>query len=48
MSTKTIVEAAHWRSNSVFSTFYLKDVQLEYEDLKSLGPIVAAGDTVTG
>ena len=43
-STEKIVEAASWRGNSVFVSHYLRDISLQYGDVRSLGPIVAAGD----
>ena len=32
-----------WRSNTVFTSFYLKDVQYILDNVHSLGPFVAAG-----
>ena len=43
-SISSILEAASWRSNSVFTSFYFKDLQFVYEGLRSLGPFVAAGE----
>ena len=45
-SVSKVVEAATWRSNSVFTSFYLKDVSYLFEDLRSLGPFVAAGSVL--
>ena len=42
-----IIETATWRTNSVFSSFYLKDLAFEHENLNSLSPVVVAGQ-VTG
>ena len=42
-SVSKVLEAATWRSNSVFASFYLKDVSYLFEDLRSLSPFVAAG-----
>ena len=42
-SLASVLEAASWRSNTVFTSFYLKDVQYIFEDVRSLGPFVAAG-----
>ena len=42
-SLASVLEAASWRSNTVFTSFYLKDVQYISEDVRSLGPFVAAG-----
>ena len=41
-SVTKVIEAASWKSNSVFASFYLKDLQYEFEDWKSLSPFVAA------
>ena len=40
-SISSVLNAARWRSNSVFTSFYLKD--LHFDGLCSLGPFVAAG-----
>ena len=37
-----ILQAANWRSASVFSSFYLKDIQFSSTEGFSLGPFVAA------
>ena len=42
-SLASVLEAASWRSNTVFTSFYLKDVQYIFENVHSLGPFVAAG-----
>ena len=42
----TLLEAATWRSASVFTSFYLRDVQFESARGFSLGPVVAAGAVV--
>ena len=41
-----VPEAASWRSNSVFASFYLRNVQYIFEGMRSLGPFVAAGAVV--
>ena len=41
-----VLEAATWRSNSMFLSFYFKDLQYMFEDWKSLGPFVAAGEVM--
>ena len=41
-----ILEAATRRSDSVFASFYLKEVATEIGDSWCLGPIVAAGQVV--
>ena len=46
LSIETVVEAAQWRSNSVFASHYLKEVALHYENCKALGPIVSAGTII--
>ena len=45
-SVQKVLEAATWRSNSVFASFYFRDLQYVFEDWKSLGPFVAAGSVV--
>ena len=47
LSIDSVLEAAQWRSNSVFASHYLKEVSLEYENCRSLGPIVAAGSVIS-
>ena len=42
-SLASVLEAASWRSNTVFTSFYLKDVQYILDNVHSLGPFVAAG-----
>ena len=42
----SILEAATWSSSSVFTSFYLKDVQFSSSDGFSLGLVVAAGSVV--
>ena len=43
-SLSSVFEAASWRSNTVFTSFYLKDVQYIFKGVRSLGPFVAAGE----
>ena len=43
-SLSSVLEAASWRSNTVFTSFYLKDVQYILEGVRSFGPFVAAGE----
>ena len=45
-SVSSVFESAAWASSSVFSSFYLRDIQHEYDDLLSLGPFVAAGSRI--
>ena len=42
-SVSSVLNAACWKSNSVFASFYLKDLQFEFDGLCSLGPFVDAG-----
>ena len=44
-SVSKVLRAATWRSNSVFA-FYFCDVQYVFEELRFLGPFVAAGSVV--
>ena len=39
----SVLNAACWRSSSVFTPFYLKDLHFEFNGFRSLGPFVAAG-----
>ena len=41
-----VLEAAVWRLNSVFASFYFKYISYVFEGLRSLGPFVAAGNVV--
>ena len=45
-SVSSVLESATWSSSSVFSSFYLHDIQHEYDGILSLGPIVAAGSRI--
>ena len=45
-SISKVLEAATWRSNSVFASFYFRDISYVFEGLRSLGPFVAAGTVV--
>ena len=45
-SVSVVLESATWSSSSVFSSFYLHDVQNEYDGIRSLGPFVAAGSRI--
>ena len=45
-SVKDVLQAATWRSNSVFSSFYLRDICFNLEGTSSLGPFVAAGQVM--
>ena len=45
-SIASVLESATWRSNSVFASFYLRDLQHEFDGLRSLGPFVPAGERI--
>ena len=45
-SVSSVLESATWASSSVFSSFYLRDTQHEYDGFLSLGPFVAAGSRI--
>ena len=45
-SVTSVLESATWASSSVFSSFYLNDIQHEFDGLLSLGPFVAAGSRI--
>ena len=42
----SVLAAATWSSSTVFTSFYLKDVQFSSPLGFSLGPVVAAGAVV--
>ena len=41
-----VLRAATWRSNTVFASFYLRDVTFVLDDCRSLGPFVSAGQVI--
>ena len=45
-SVSKVLEAATWRSNSVFASFYFRNISYAFQGLRSLGPFVAAGTVV--
>ena len=45
-SVSAVLESATWNSSLVFSSFYLSDLQHEYDGILSLGPFVAAGTRI--
>ena len=45
-SVTSVLESATWASSSVFSSFYLRNIQHEYDGLLSLGPFVAVGSRI--
>ena len=42
-----VLDAATWSSSSVFTSFYLRDLQHEFQGLCSLGLFVAAGSRIS-
>ena len=46
LAVDTVLEAAQWRSSSVFTGHYLKEVSIQYQNCKALGPIVAGGSII--
>ena len=46
LSLSSILEAATWKTHSVFAIHYLKEVQIVYESCRALGPVVSAGTLV--
>ena len=42
-SVSSVLDVASWRSNPVFTSFYLKDLHFEFDGLCSLGLFIAAG-----
>ena len=45
-SLRSVLEAAAWRSNTVFTSFYLRDLSFSADGVHSLGPFVAAGERI--
>ena len=45
-SISSVLEAASWKSNTVFTSFYFRDLQYVFEGVRSLGPFVAAGEHI--
>ena len=45
-SVSAVLDSTTWSSSSVFSSFYLRDIQHEYDGILSLGPFVAAGPRI--
>ena len=43
-SMSSVLEATTWRTSSVFVSFYLRDIQHEFDDICSLSLFVAAGE----
>ena len=46
LAIESVLEAAQWRSNTVFKGHYLKEVAFQYQNCKALGLIVAAGTII--
>ena len=42
----SILEAACWKTRSVFADHYLRDIQRQEGDIFALGPVVTAGAIV--
>ena len=47
VSLDDVMRAAYWHSESTFSSFYLRSLSSQVNELRSLGPLVAA-QAVTG
>ena len=45
-SLQSVLKAASWRSNTVFTSFYLRDLSFNSDGVHSLGPFVAAGERI--
>ena len=45
-SVSRMLEAATWKSNPVFASFYLCYVSLAFDGFRALGPVVAAGSII--
>ena len=45
-SLRSVLEAAAWRSNTVVTSFYLRDLSFTSDGVHSLGPFVAAGERI--
>ena len=45
-SVSKVLEAATWRSNPVFASFYFRDLSYSLDGCSSLGPFVAAGSVI--
>ena len=48
VSLDKVLRAAAWRSHTTFTSFYLRDMSLEVDNLLSLGPIVTSQTVVGG
>ena len=45
-SIASVLDEASWKSNSVFTSFYFKELPFVYEGLRSLGLFVATGEQI--
>ena len=45
-SLRSVLEAASLRSNTAFTSFYLRDLSFNSDGVHSLGPFVAAGERI--
>ena len=45
-SLRGVLEASSWRLNTVFTSFYLRDLSFHSDGVHSLGPFVAAGERI--
>ena len=43
---RSVLEAASWRSNTVFTSFYLRNLSFNSDGVHSLGPFVTAGERI--
>ena len=46
-SYEVILDYTTWKSHSVFTRFYLRDVAFQLDGLYSLGPVVVGGSVIT-
>ena len=46
LAIREVMNAAVWRCNSTFVSFYLRDISHEFLDVSSLGPVIAAQSVV--
>ena len=46
LSVSQVLEAATWKANTVFVSFYLRDVAFSFEEFSSLGSFVASGQVL--
>ena len=46
-SVSSVLESVTWRANSVFASFFLHDLQHEFNKIRSLGPFVAADERIS-